>query len=307
MDKTFYTEENPIRFPYAAKYKPDETKLVVYYDIQDISAPTTICTNYDSSIKSIEVDGVLLDDVVTTYQFDSVGEHIIKYEFNDPTTVGKNAPLFYNITTIKRVVIPNTFTAIGGNAFNCCSGITSLTIGNNVASIGNSAFTNCNSLTYVNISNLETWCNITFDSVYSNPLYYAHRFYLNGTEVTDLVIPDGVTSISPFAFQNCSGLTSVTFPNSVTSIGIQAFCECSGLTSLTIGSGMVSIDKFVLSNCTNLAAITSLATTAPTITYDTFSNVKNGGTLYVPQGSTGYDVWVEFNYLGKYGWTKVEQ
>jgi hypothetical protein len=53
----------------------------------------------------------------------------------------------------------------------------------------------------------------------------------------------------------------------------------------------------------------SNAITAPTIQSNTFQYVKTGGTLTVPQGSTGYDVWMGTGdyYLGKYGWTKVEQ
>ena len=172
-----------------------ETKLVVYYDIQDISAPTTICTNYDSSVKSIEVDGVLLDSVVTTYQFNSIGEHIIKYEFNNPTTVGNNAPLFMDITTIKRAVIADTFTSIGSSAFNGCSSLTSVTIPNSVTSIGDGAFYNCGGLT-----------NVT--------------------------IPNSVTSIDGYAFRGCSSLTSVTIGSGVTSIGNEAFRGCSNLISI---------------------------------------------------------------------------
>lgn len=49
--------------------------------------------------------------------------------------------------------------------------------------------------------------------------------------------------------------------------------------------------------------------TAPTIQSTTFQNVKVGGTLYVPIGSSGYDTWMQNAnyYLGLYGWTKVEQ
>jgi hypothetical protein len=52
-----------------------------------------------------------------------------------------------------------------------------------------------------------------------------------------------------------------------------------------------------------------LATTAPTIGSSTFYKVKTNGTLTVPTGSTGYDVWMGTGnyYLGKYSWTKIEQ
>ena len=160
-DRSTYEDSENYIEPYVSLVEGDnsvhynkaviETKLVVYYDIQDISAPTTIFTNYDNSVKSIEVDGELLDSVVTTYQFDSIGEHMIKYEFNDPTTVGNSAPLFYNLTTVKRVIIPNTFTTIGSNAFNGCSNLTSVTIGSGITTIGQSAFYNCSGLISITI------------------------------------------------------------------------------------------------------------------------------------------------------------
>ena len=56
---------------------------------------------------------------------------------------------------------------------------------------------------------------------------------MDGKEIKDLVIPDGVTSIGNYAFFNCSSLTSVTIPNSVTTIGRSAFYQCSNLTSVT--------------------------------------------------------------------------
>ena len=55
-------------------------------------------------------------------------------------------------------------------------------------------------------------------------MYYAKHIYSDeNTEITDLVIPNGVTSIGKYAFYCCSSLTSVTIPNSVTSIASETF------------------------------------------------------------------------------------
>ena len=154
-----------------------ETKLVVYYDIQDISSPTTVCTNYDGSFKSIEIDGDVSVDITTqsniTYQFDSVGEHVIKYEFNNPTSVGSNAPLLYQLYTAKRVIIADTFTCIGNNAFNSCYGLTSCTIGSGVTSIGSSAFQLCSGLTSITVETTTppTLGSYAFSNTNNCPIY----------------------------------------------------------------------------------------------------------------------------------------
>jgi len=140
-------------------------------------------------------------------------------------------PNYYSGT----VVIPETVTyndvtysvtSIGGYAFQYCNGLTSITIPNSVISIGDYAFKNCTSLTSVNISDLAAWCNIIFSGYYSNPLFYAKSLYLNGEKVTNLIIPNSVTSIRQYAFCYCSSLTSITIPNSVASIGDYAFQYC---------------------------------------------------------------------------------
>ena len=51
---------------------------------------------------------------------------------------------------------------------------------------------------------------------------------------TDIVIPDGVTSIPADAFKGCETLTSITIPNSVNSIGYAAFANCHSLKDVYI-------------------------------------------------------------------------
>ena len=122
-------------------------------------------------------------------------------------------------------------------------------------------YNGCINLSSVYITDLTAWCNISFSGSNSNPFYYEdeqripHHLYLNGQEITDLVIPDGITSIRDYAFAGCIGLTSVTIPSSVTSIGSYAFYECSSLTSINIPEGVTNIGERAFYDCSNLASI----------------------------------------------------
>ena len=238
---------------------------------------------------------------ITSHTFEN-GIGTIEFD-GDVTGIGDSA--FFNCRDLTSVTIPDGVTSIGGNAFDGCKGLTSVTIGSGVTSIGKIAFFGCSGLTSIVVDSANTVydsrdnCNAIINTS-TNEL-------IAGCKNT--VIPDTVTSISERAFGTCTGLTSITIPNSVTSIGIGAFINCKGLTSVIIGNSVTSIDYDAFYGCSGLTSITSLAAKAPTIQSDTFSDIKTGGTLTVPIGSTGYDVWMGRGsyYLGYYNWTKKEQ
>ena len=163
---------------------------------------------------------------------------------------------FYNRTSLTSVTIPDSVTEIGVQAFYYCTSLTSVTIPDSVTKIRQDAFVDCTSLTSVHITDIAAWCQISYDGLWANPLYYAHNLYLNGELVTDLVIPDSITKINWGAFMGCTSLTSVIIPDSVTSIGTNAFDGCTSLTSITIPNSITEIRNYTFDYCTSLANIT---------------------------------------------------
>ena len=196
------------------------------------------------------------------------------------------------IAGCKNSVIPtdDSVTSIGGDAFNGCTGLTSITIPGGVTSIGNDAFYNCPNVViyFCNNEYAKKYCetnNLKYQILpsilhegesgdlkwvlYENGLleitgsgkmswsysYNSSPWYAYRDSITSIMIGDGVTSIGYYAFFECTGLTSITIPDSVTSIGYYAFSGCKGLTSITIPDGVTSIGGAFF-DCSALESIT---------------------------------------------------
>ena len=162
---------------------------------------------------------------------------------------------FSDCNNLTSIVIPEGVTSIGEYALLCLSD--SVTIPSTVTSIGYEAFGGeYGNLKAVYISDLVAWCGISIGgSVGScgSPFFNGAKLYLDGELVTDLVIPDGVTSIKSQAFYGYTYLKSVTIPDSVTSIGWWVFADCSNLESVSLGDGIKDMGMAVFSGCDKLS------------------------------------------------------
>ena len=167
-------------------------------------------------------------------------------------SIGSRA--FFGCAELTAVTIPDGVESIGDSAFYGCSGLTGIAIPDSVTSVGFDAFADCSGLKRVDTGSLEAWCGISFYSLYSNPLIYAHDLYLDGEPVAALVIPDTVERVGSFAFAWCS-MTDVTIPDSVTEIGNDAFRGCSALAGVKMGSGLTKIGSSAFGGCGSLTGL----------------------------------------------------
>ena len=180
---------------------------------------------------------------------------ITSFTFGDKVESIPNG-LCSGMEKLTSITIPNSVTSIGVWAFFGCTSLTSVTIGNGVTSIGSEAFRDCTGLKKVNYTgDVKGWISISMGIFSdSNPIYYSKNLYLNDVLLTDLILPEGITTMpNAFAYDTC--LTSVTIPNSVTSIGEDAFVGCTGLTSITIPNSVTSIDRWAFRGCGGLTSI----------------------------------------------------
>ena len=181
------------------------------------------------------------------------------YDYSDYYSRDR-VPWGYYLEKVKRIIIYDGVTKIGGSAFEGCSALTSVTIPNSVTKIGDRAFADCSALTSVTIPN--------------GVRGIGDRAFYNCSSLTSVTIPNGVRGIGDFTFAGCRSLSSVTIPNSVTKIGDRAFANCSALTSVTIPNGVTEIGNNAFTNY--IAKIIWLTNTPPV----GYSNVK-GGIHYV--------------------------
>ena len=205
--------------------------------------------------QTVEIDGICY----MLYDYEDVREANVEPTPNKysgsvkiPTTITYEGVL-YNVVGIRSW------------AFKDCTDLISIEIPSSVKYIGEKVFDGCSNLSAVYITDLASWCNITFaglrvdwdNTLYtSNPLYFARHLFLN------VEFPNGLTTIGDYAFAGCSDLQSIEIPNSITSIGYSAFANC------------------------NISKVTCLASRPPTIATNTFANeTYNNGTLFIPEGS----------------------
>ena len=288
---------------------------VVKYPVEggDLSfnVKTGTITKADNTITAAEIPGSILGVSVT-----SIGNNAFKNcRSLSSVTIHAGvtsilASAFSGCSALTSVTIPTSVTSIGDYAFYSCSSLTSLVLPEGVENIGTNVFVACSNLRSLTIpssvkkmgavidygedlsytpelerviiSDVGAWCRIDFFDDYNlilNPLECADHLYLNGKKVTELKIPEGVTSIADSVFKRCHDLVSVEFPGSVINIGAEAFAWCDNLTSVSFGEGIKIIgnDNYghsVFSHCSNIKTITIPATTTQ-ITQNTFQDCTN--------------------------------
>ncbi len=146
-------------------------------------------------------------------------------------------------------------TQLGNIAFYGCTNMTEVVIPSSVTSIV-SAFAGCTGLTKTTyLGSIEQWCQIKMSGGYYPPQYYSHNLYINGGLLTELIIPEGVTSVSRQAFTGCTSITSVHFPSTLVSIREMAFEECNGLRSVSIPSSVRAIHNRAFAYCDSLRTV----------------------------------------------------
>ena len=307
-------------------------------DLHTIIIPenvTTICGNAFErckgltsivwNVKKIQNNGWACDffvdikEQITSFTFGNNVENIpshLCYEMcnlntisipNSVSSIEWNA--FFGCSSLTSLNVPNSVTSIADGAFRNCTSISTLTIPDGAVSIGSKVFAGCSALKSVKVtaSSIEDYCNNTLNySLYKAGIDSVDRhLFVNGTEVTNIIIPNTISTIKEYAFynfpsinlavlpetvsrigqeafSNCPNLSSVNLSDGVKYIGRRAFSDCPSLTTIVLGDNITTIGEQAFENCISLDEIQLKSINPPAISHESITSLP---TCYVPYGS----------------------
>lgn len=177
-------------------------------------------------------------------------------------------------TPITSISIPSSVTAIGNSAFKNCTQLGTVNYNarniNQIGGISVYVFNGCNSIETVVIgpdaeripkyaffgatksSTASVSLTIDFSNATSLTSIGASAF--RETKLTNVVIPNTVTTIESEAFKSCSQLESFVLGSGINSIGDEVFQYCA-LREFTIPESVRTIGQWGFRGCTNLHTV----------------------------------------------------
>lgn len=180
-------------------------------------------------------------------------------------------------TFLTEVVLPDSLTSISSSAFNGCYNLQKI-VASGVKSVGDYAFYNCSKLNEFDISNVTFidnsafyGCTVFNPAKLSPDLEFLGAGAFRKSGITEVTVPENITYLNSYLFEQCTQLQKITLPNTITSIGDDAFNGCSNLVGIDLHEGITSIGDGAFNQCSKITEIT-LPSTLQSIGYNMFDN-----------------------------------
>ena len=323
------------------EYDPSTTTLTITGtgDMYNYSSTTQPWKNYRNSITTVVIESGATSIGKSAFAGCTA---LASVTIPDGVTI-INASAFNGCTGLTSIVIPEGVTTIQNSAFYGCSSLADVTIERATApSVAPATFMNIASSATLHVPygasgytgsnwNMFTIVEMNPSGQCGDDLYWLYDpstttltisgsgdmydyttstlapWYDYRNEITDVVLPDGLTKIGNFAFyqcnnasltsidipasvtsigqnafNNCTNLASIDIPASVTSIGLGAFFKCSSLTSINIPSGVTSIEGLTFAQC-GLTTI-NIPANVTTIGEDAFQSCHSLAAITLAEG-----------------------
>ena len=198
--------------------------------------------------------------------------------------IGKEA--FLDQTYLRQVTLPEGLECIHASAFKGCNQLESIEIPSSVTTIENEAFRGCTAMTSVVVKPSETTTLTLGDEVFS----YCES-------LSEVSLPERLTSLGIRTFYACKSLPRITLPNSIKYVNVETFRECSLLSEVVLPEALDSIGEQAFRDCKALKGV-FLPATLKKIGREAFRYCNNITELLLPGSIETMDRYA-FANLGK--------
>ncbi|MBR4081883.1 MAG: leucine-rich repeat protein, partial [Clostridia bacterium] len=252
-----------------------------------------------------------LTEITIPASVESIGYQAFRNSTVSSVTFAPNSRLttidgyaFSYLNSLKQITLPASVETIGAGSFESCTALETVTFaeGSRLSSLGYMPFFECNSLTAISIPESATACKTIDGVLYSGDgttllLYPAGKtdeafttptgvttiaeFAFFNTQLHNITLSEGVTTIGNSAFFGCYGMQSVSLPSTLTSIGNTTFAFCNSLTTVTIPASVSSIGDSAFESCYGLTTVT-IPASVTSIGSNAFASCYDLTTVNVP-------------------------
>lgn len=179
---------------------------------------------------------------------------------------GSEIPWYNHHDEIKTIILSDSITNIGKNAFLLCRNLISIEFPTSILTIGDEAFQNCRSLETIEIPENVQSVN-----------YCAFRYCTN---LKTVILHEGLQTLGMHAFMRCDSLRNISLPKSLTDIGVQAFYDCNNLPI----TGKLQYADWYLVKALEDDTTYNIRSNTKWISGDAFTNHRKLKSLVIPEG-----------------------
>ncbi len=236
--------------------------LYTYYKLNP--EEISICGFSDKEARKVEVPDQL--DGLTVVSINNLSDNQI-----------------FNVSDATEIILPSTLRILGNRAI-YSSKLKTLTLPEGLTELGDSA---------ISVYSLrDLTLPSTLRTIGANAI---------SSQVQNLVIPDGVTTIKEGAFRSCYYLRSLTLPAGLTEIPANMCTDLTRLQSITIPANVISIGEGAFSGCKKLGSVKFAGTSLRSIGESAFVGCESLGSLKLPENVE------EIGYQAFYGCKKIKE
>ena len=204
--------------------------------VTDITIPNSVVklgyntfddTSWYKNLYAASPNGVVyINNIAYCYKGDIPNDGTVEFDYG---TISIAGGAFWGEEKLLKIVLPDTITYIGEDAFYCCENLNDFVLPDSVKEIGENSFYEC--------SNLNS---ITFPDSLENIESYA---FSGCSNLTEIVFGKGLTRINSGTFGYCYELTDIIIPDNIRSIDSEAFKYCYNLENISISDNIFFIGK----------------------------------------------------------------